>query len=171
MTAAAITQSKMRRWRRGQESNLPRHLRGDNGFEDREGHQAPFTLPTDDCGSRIAGCERSTIERRGVEGNLFCLFNRSDDSVEIRPVARVELGMEQFIIGANFESAATRGNESKRLDPLAEFENFGRQTDGLRRVVSNHAVFDRYLSFHLELLSKKRLRKPIELVKNCSGFL
>jgi len=79
--------------------------------------------------------------------------------------------MEQFIIGANFESAATRGNESKRLDPLAEFENFGRQTDGLRRVVSNHAVFDRYLSFHLELLSKKRLRKPIELVKNCSGFL
>src|SRR5205814_2488750 len=27
--------------RRGQESNLPRHLRGDDGFEDREGHQAP----------------------------------------------------------------------------------------------------------------------------------
>jgi hypothetical protein len=31
-------------WRRGQESNLPRLLRTDNGFEDREGHQAPVTL-------------------------------------------------------------------------------------------------------------------------------
>jgi hypothetical protein len=30
--------------RRGQESNLPRFLRTDDGFEDREGHQAPFTL-------------------------------------------------------------------------------------------------------------------------------
>ena len=38
--------SKIRR-RRGQESNLPRLLRTDNGFEDREGHQAPFTLRTE----------------------------------------------------------------------------------------------------------------------------
>jgi hypothetical protein len=63
--------------------------------------------------------------------------------------------MEQFTIGANFKGTATRGNKSKRLDPLAEFENFGRQTDGLRRVVSDHAVFDRYVGFHLGLLSEK----------------
>jgi hypothetical protein len=50
--------------------------------------------------------------------------------------------MEQFAIGANFEGAATRWNQRKRLDALAEFENFGRQTDGLGRVVSNNAVFD-----------------------------
>jgi hypothetical protein len=50
--------------------------------------------------------------------------------------------MEQFAIGANFEGAATRRNESKRFNALAEFENLGRQTDGLRRVVSNDAVFD-----------------------------
>jgi hypothetical protein len=50
--------------------------------------------------------------------------------------------MEQFAIGANFEGAATRRNQRKRFDALAEFENFGRQTDGLRRVVSNDAVFD-----------------------------
>ena len=61
--------------------------------------------------------------------------------------------MEEFAIGANLESAAARRNERERLDALAEFENFGRQTDGLRRVVSNDAVFDRHLSFHLELLS------------------
>ena len=56
--------------------------------------------------------------------------------------------MEKFAIGANLESAAARGNERKRLDALAEFKNFGRQTDGLRRIVSNDAVFDRYLGFH-----------------------
>src|SRR5258708_39271590 len=56
--------------------------------------------------------------------------------------------MEQFAIGANFEGAAARGNQRKRLDALAELENFGRQTDGLRRVVSNNAVFDRYLGLH-----------------------
>jgi hypothetical protein len=56
--------------------------------------------------------------------------------------------MEQFSIGADLESAAARRDESKRRDALTEFENFGRQTDGLRRVVSNDAVFDRDFSFH-----------------------
>ena len=55
--------------------------------------------------------------------------------------------MEQFSIGADLESAAARRNESERRDALAEFENFGRQTDGLRRVVSNDAVFDRDFGF------------------------
>jgi hypothetical protein len=62
--------------------------------------------------------------------------------------------VEELAISANLESAAARWNERERLDALAEFKNFGRQTDGLRRVVSNHAVFDRYLGFHLELLSE-----------------
>jgi len=56
--------------------------------------------------------------------------------------------MEQFAIGANLEGAAARGNQRKRLDALAELKNLGRQTDGLRRVVSNNAVFDRYLGLH-----------------------
>jgi hypothetical protein len=56
--------------------------------------------------------------------------------------------MEQFAIGANFEGAAARGNQRKRLDALAELENFGRQTDGLRRVISNDAVFDCYFGLH-----------------------
>ena len=73
---------------------------------------------------------------------LFCFLDRLDDLVEIRPFTGLEFGMEQFAIGANFEGAAARGNQRKRLDALAELENFGRQTDGLRRVVSNDAVFD-----------------------------
>ena len=79
---------------------------------------------------------------------LFELFDRLNDLVEIRPFAGIEFGMEQFAIGANFEGTAARRNQHKRLDALAEFENFGRQTDGLRRVVSNDAVFDRHLGFH-----------------------
>ncbi len=62
--------------------------------------------------------------------------------------------MQERAIGANLESAAARWEERKRLDALAEFKNFGRQTDGLRRVVSNHAIFDRHLGFHHELLSE-----------------
>ena len=56
--------------------------------------------------------------------------------------------MEHFAIGANFEGAAARRNQRKRCDALTELENFGRQTDGLRRVVSNDAVFDRHLGLH-----------------------
>ena len=73
---------------------------------------------------------------------LFRFLDRLNDLVEIRPLAGLEFGMEQFAIGANFEGAAARGNQRKRLNALAELENFGRQTDGLRRVVSNDAVFD-----------------------------
>jgi hypothetical protein len=73
---------------------------------------------------------------------LFCFLDRLNDLVEIRPLAGLEFGMEQFAIGANFEGAAARRNQRKRLNALAEFEDFGRQTDSLRRVVSNDAVFD-----------------------------
>jgi hypothetical protein len=65
--------------------------------------------------------------------------------------------MEKFTIGADFESAAARRNEGERLDALAQFENFCRQTDGLRRVVSDDAVFDRHFGLHLELLSETKL--------------
>jgi hypothetical protein len=80
--------------------------------------------------------------------------------------------MEQFAIGANFESAAARWNQRKRLDALAELENFGRQTDGLRRVVSNDAVFDGYFGLHRnELLSAAKLSIWLERVKiHTCGF-
>ena len=78
---------------------------------------------------------------------LFEFLNRADDGVEVRPVAGLEFGMEQLSICLNFESAAARRNERKGFNALSEFENFGRQTDGLRRVVSNDAVFDRDFGF------------------------
>ena len=75
-------------------------------------------------------------------GRLFGLFDRLNDLVEIRPLTGFEFGMEQFAIGANFKGAAARRDQLKRFDTLPEFENFRRQTDGLRRIVSNDAVFD-----------------------------
>ena len=86
---------------------------------------------------------------------LLEFFDCAHDLVEVRPVAGVEFRVEKFAIGADLESAAARRNERERLDTFAEFKNFGRQTDGLRRVVSNHAIFDRHLVFHLELLSNR----------------
>ena len=56
--------------------------------------------------------------------------------------------MERFTIGADFEGAAAGRNQRERRDALAELENFSRQTDGYRRVVSNDAVFDRDLGLH-----------------------
>ena len=92
--------------RRGQESNLPRHLRGDDGFEDREGHQAPFTLRENANAERPTTNIEHPIEGKDGSDRLLDLFDRADDGVEIRPVAGVEFGMEEFAIGANLESAA-----------------------------------------------------------------
>ena len=81
-------------------------MRSNDGFEDREGHQALFTLREN------ANAERPTtnikLPTEGKDGSdrLFDLFDRADDGVEIRPVAGVEFGMEEFVIGANLESAA-----------------------------------------------------------------
>ena len=85
---------------------------------------------------------------------LFKFFDGADHGVEIRPVARFKFGVKELSMGANFECAAARRDERERLDPLAQFENFGRQTDGLRGVVSNHAIFDRDLGLHGKLLSE-----------------
>ena len=96
---------------------------------------------------RIAKCE---LKR------LFELFDLTDDRIEVRPVPGIEFGMEQFSIGANLKGTPTGGDESERFDAFAEVKNFGRQTDGLWRVVSNHAIFDRDFGFHpVMLLSGK----------------
>jgi hypothetical protein len=146
--------------RRGQESNLPRLLRTDDGFEDREDHQAPFTL-RGNFEFRISDCGM----KRKVE-RLLKFLDRCDDGVEVRPVAGIEFGMEQFAIGANFKSAAARRNERERFDAFAEFKNFGRQTDGLRRVVSNDAIFDRDFGLHsASSFPMKMVRKSREPVK------
>jgi len=78
--------------------------------------------------------------------------------------------MEQFPIGANFEGAPAGRNEGERFDAFAEFKNFGRQTDGLRRVVSNDAIFDRDFRFHPDaLLSDKNGKEVCRCGQGVSG--
>ena len=101
---------------------------------------------------------------------LLDFLDRLDDLVKIRPVAGIELGVEQFAIGANLEGPAARGNQRERLNALAELKNFGRQTDGFRRVVSNDAVFNRYLGFHRQSsFPRMKLSARFQTVKRCSG--
>jgi hypothetical protein len=122
--------------------------------------------------SRKENIQRSTpnIERRISEEEkdegLLKLFDLADHFVEVGPIAGIELGMEEFAIGLNFKSASARRDERERFDVFAEFKNFGRQTDGLRRVVSNDAVFDRNLSFHAACsFPKKMVRSWTSAVK------
>jgi hypothetical protein len=80
--------------------------------------------------------------------NLLKLLDRCDHLVEIGPVAGIELGVKELAIGANFKGTAAGWNQGQRFDAFTEFENFRRQTDGLGRVVSNHAILDRDFGFH-----------------------
>ena len=75
-----------------------------------------------------------------------------DERIKIRPFAGIELGMERFAIGADFEGAAAGWDEGERRDPIAKIENLSRQTDGFRRVVSNCAVLNPDFGLHHNLL-------------------
>ena len=59
--------------------------------------------------------------------------------------------MDEFTFDANFESAAARRDEFHGFDP-SHVANFSRQTDGPRLVVSDRAVFNRDVCFHVILL-------------------
>ena len=127
-------------WRRGQESNLSRSgsCRTDNGFEDREGHQAPFTL-REICASDF---------RLNLPGNR----------VEIGPLSRVEFGVDEFTVDANFEGTAARLNQP--WSHARRCPNASRQTGSFRFVVSDRAVFDRYFRFHARLLHLPYAMRP-----------
>ncbi len=84
--------------------------------------------------------------------SLDARFDLLRELVEIGPFARLELGVEEFTLMANFEGTTARGNELDLLDP-GGLANFGGQTGSTRLVVSSRAVFDRDLVFHWELLS------------------
>ena len=78
---------------------------------------------------------------------------RSDlrgDRVEIRPLAGLEFGVDEFTVDAYFEgTAAGRDQPGSRARALT---NASRQTGGFRFVISDRAVFDRYFRFHVGLL-------------------
>ncbi len=114
-------------------------MKVDGDFEDREGHQAPFTL--------------QKIRSLDLGFDLLC------DRVEIRPLAGLELGVNEFTIDANFKSAAVGRNELHCVNS-GGFANRGRQTGSPRFIVSDHAIFDRNVCLHRELLSSSEVIGP-----------
>jgi hypothetical protein len=134
-------------------------VKTDGDFEDREGHQAPFTLQEEENVQRPSKMDQDRRAR------LFELLNLPNDGVEIRPFAGTEFGVERFAIGADFEGAAAGWDQGKRRDPIAELENLSRQTDGFRRVVSNRAVLDPDFGFHRSLLSSREISGKRNRVK------
>jgi hypothetical protein len=55
--------------------------------------------------------------------------------------ARLQFRVQQLPIDADFEPAPVRGRQDERFDLRFEFlEQFGRQTDGARSIVSDRAI-------------------------------
>ncbi len=69
------------------------------------------------------------------------LSNLLDDLIFVGKVARFQLRVDQFAVNGDFETATLGGLQIKAADLLfVGSEDFGRQTDGLRFVVSSSAV-------------------------------
>ena len=149
-------------WRRGKESNLPFPAEpGNNGFEDREDHQAPITLRTSGIkdwelkvghlsrGEETINRKRGSreVERRtnSQEGRLHHGADLIDECVFVGKLAGFLLGIDPCFGDIDFIHAAAGGNNLQRSDILPEFEQFSRQTDGAGCVVSSRAVFNSYL--------------------------
>jgi len=72
------------------------------------------------------------------------------DRVEIRPLAGLEFGVDEFTVDANFEGTAAGRDQPG--SHAGRFTNASRQTGGFRFIISDRAVFDRYFRFHTCLL-------------------
>jgi hypothetical protein len=132
-------------WRRGSESNTPRFAKQtDNGFEDREGHQAPITL-----------------RREKEKTKLPKISNIAHDRVGVREFSGRDFRINLLSISDNFKHTAARRDQRERSDPLLQLQELVRQTDGLRLVVSSRAIFDGDFQGHVSIVEKtleERLR-------------
>jgi hypothetical protein len=76
-----------------------------------------------------------------------------------------------LIVDSYLKAAAVGGQQGDRFDlRLERLQQFGRQTDGPAGVVSNCAVFNRYLHQHRKiLLARQKLRQTQSLITDhCS---
>jgi hypothetical protein len=102
----SFPKSAERSWRRGSESNTPRFAKQtDNGFEDREGHQAPITLR-----------EKKEFEEK--TGRLTKLPHLLDEFVHVRKLSRRNFRMNLLSINDDFKHAAAGRDQLQRRDLL-----------------------------------------------------
>lgn len=73
--------------------------------------------------------------------------------------------MNFFAINAHLERAAARRHQRQRTDVLLQLEQFFRQTDGVRFVVSGRAIFDGYVHAHDRLSFGLSVGRAMKAVK------
>jgi len=140
-------------WRRGSESNTPRFAKQtDNGFEDREGHQAPITLRKG----------KSREEKRRLRSAK--IFNIAHDRIGVREFSGRDFRINLLSISDNFEHTAARRDQRERSNPLLQLQELVRQTDGLRLVVSSRAILDGDFQGHVSIV-EKTLEERLHSVK------
>jgi hypothetical protein len=85
-----------------------------------------------------------SARRRSLQ---LCL-HRGDNGVRIRKFARLQFRVDQLASGANLKPASGRRDQLYRTDALFELEQFFRQTDGFRFVVSDRAILNHDFRCH-----------------------
>ena len=83
---------------------------------------------------------------------------------------RRKLGMDLLAIRGDFIGAATRRHELEGADVLLELEEFFRQTDGIRLVVSSSAIFNRDVERHNQIQRSQSVREHGQCVKVRTEF-
>jgi hypothetical protein len=73
---------------------------------------------------------------------------RFKDRFRSGKLARLEFGIYRFSIDPDLKSPARRRDQMQRANILFEPEQFFRQTDGLRLVVSKAAIFNGNVQVH-----------------------
>src|SRR4051812_4189520 len=95
----------------------------------------------------MASPSRSRRPPTAIAESVLLLFQAAPDGLDHRllvgELAGLQLRVDQFAVGAQLEAATARGNQLEILNLLlVSGEQFGRQTDGLRLVVSHRAVLE-----------------------------
>ena len=86
-----------------------------------------------------------------VTGWAFQLTPRANgfqDRLRLRELAGGQLRVDFFAIDDHFKRAATRRDERERFDRFFEPQEFLRQTDGMRLVVSSSAILNDHFCRH-----------------------
>ena len=112
--------------------------RADNGFEDREGHQAPITLREKR--------RRKSQSRKGALPNIPYLPNKR---IPVREFASSDFGIHFLSINDNFEHAAAGRDQLQDGNAMFQFEQFIRQTDGMWLIISIRAILYGNLQRHV----------------------
>jgi hypothetical protein len=133
-----------RNWRRGSESNTPRSAKQtDSGFEDREGHQAPITLRDSE--------KREKARTREKTLSLAQIADFFKNRIRLGKLAGGSFRINLLSIYSHFEDTPAGRDQSQRSNLLLQLEQFVRQTDGMRFIISSRAILNRNFQGHVSI--------------------